>query len=151
MTPFWDAGLCGRVSDGREAAWLPTGQGTHRTGEQIRKADWICQQCPVRDQCISFGLVYAGHADYATYGGLRRKELQVLARMMRRDGLDMRRRKDGKERRYRLAVDWLGRHPEAVRDAKRQALEYWRDHYRRRSGIRQTGMEENTAKEAVPA
>ena len=150
MTPFRATGLCSRIEDGQEAAWFPTERG-HRTAGQIRKADMICRRCPVRDQCISFGLVYAGHEDYATYGGMRRKELQVLARMMRRDGLDMRRRKDGKEQRYRQAVDWLDRHPEAVREAKREALDYWRSHYRRRSGTRSNDTDEPARLEASPA
>lgn len=104
----------------------------------------------MRDQCISFGLVYAGHEDYATYGGMRRKELQVLARMMRRDGLDMRRRKDGKEQRNRQAVEWLDRHPEAAREAKRQALDYWKDHYPRRSGTRNDATDEPARMDTSP-
>ena len=85
--------------------------------ERITRSAWLTHLLHVyyspQMHCIWPG-VYAGHEDYSTYGGMRRKELQALARMMQRDGLNMRRRKEGKEQCYQQAIDWLADHPEAV-------------------------------------
>lgn len=120
------AGLCSRVTDESVAAWTPTGRGSHRTKSQIRNATRICMQCPVLLQCVAYALVYAPGDDETLRGGLRRRGLQTLARMMRRDGLDMRRRKDGKADRYRQAIAWLERNPWAIPEARRQSLTRFR-------------------------
>lgn len=80
--------------------------------------------CPIRLKCIAFGLVYAGHEDYSTYGDMHRKELQALARMIHQDGLNMRRRKEGKEQRYQQAINWLADHLEAIWQNKAEAFEH---------------------------
>lgn len=69
-----DRGLC----KGDKSFFPPAGKGSSVT-KMVRRAKAICQECPVREECLAYGM----HERSGVWGGTSENERRILRRERR--------------------------------------------------------------------
>ena len=53
-------------------------EATDESTRSASQAIWVCQRCPVQDDCLREALLRPYHEDYGIYGGTTRAQRRVL-------------------------------------------------------------------------